>query len=244
MKIRICLLLCATLASCVLFGENDYVEKNGGLFKLRGKGYVGVADCRPTPCLDDLKDGVEATKSATEIDVRTSIQKQFSIASAQSLLAASGANVAVFVVDDPTLPMALTAREEKWAVVNAAKLCVDNPATKKFRRRLAVLIVRECCRVLGADEFNSKEVAFGIIRSVADIDAINSLDVTLNATTSMDETMPKLGIEKIEIGTYFDACELGIAPAPTNAIQKTVWEKVHAIPDKPMTIEYDPKKDK
>ena len=129
-------------------------------------------------------------------------------------------------------------------MINAAKLRNDSPTVLKFRRRLAVLIVRECCRVLGADEFDSKEVAFGIIRSVADIDAINSLDVTLNATTSMDETMPKLGIEKIEIGTYYDACELGIAPAPTNDIQRAVWEKVHQIPDKPMTIEFDPKKDK
>ena len=69
MKIRICLLLYATLASCALFGKDEYVEKNGGLFKLRGKGYVCVVVCRQMPCLDDLKDGVGATKRATEIDV-------------------------------------------------------------------------------------------------------------------------------------------------------------------------------
>jgi len=27
-------------------------------------------------------------------------------------------------------------------------------------------------------------------------------------------------------------------PAPTNDVQKAIWEKVHAIPDKPITIEY------
>ena len=39
---------------------------------------------------------------------------------------------------------------------------------------------------------------------------------------------------------YFKACEEGWAPAPTNEYQRAVWEKVHAIPDKPMKIEFDP----
>ena len=44
--------------------------------------------------------------------------------------------------------------------------------------------------------------------------------------------------------THKKACQEGWAPAPTNDVQKAIWEKVHAIPDKPMTIEFDPKKDK
>ena len=33
-----------------------------------------------------------------------------------------------------------------------------------------------------------------------------------------------------------------MAPAPTNEFQKAVWDKVHAIPQNPMKIEFDPKK--
>ena len=40
------------------------------------------------------------------------------------------------------------------------------------------------------------------------------------------------------------ACREGWASAPTNDVQKAIWDKVRAIPDKPLTIEYDPKKDK
>ena len=43
---------------------------------------------------------------------------------------------------------------------------------------------------------------------------------------------------------YELACEQGWAPAPTNAIQKAIWDKVHAAPKNPMKIEFDPKKDK
>ena len=40
------------------------------------------------------------------------------------------------------------------------------------------------------------------------------------------------------------ACEEGWAPPPANAFQQSAWEKVHKIPDRPLTIEYDPQKDR
>ena len=42
--------------------------------------------------------------------------------------------------------------------------------------------------------------------------------------------------------TYKEACEEGWAPAPTNEIQKAIWDKVRATPKNPMKIEFDPKK--
>lgn len=41
---------------------------------------------------------------------------------------------------------------------------------------------------------------------------------------------------------YELACEQGWAPAPTNDIQKAIWEKVHSVPKNPMKIEFDSKK--
>ena len=41
---------------------------------------------------------------------------------------------------------------------------------------------------------------------------------------------------------YELACEQGWAPAPTNDIQKAIWDRVHAAPKNPMKIEFDPKK--
>ena len=42
--------------------------------------------------------------------------------------------------------------------------------------------------------------------------------------------------------SYRKACQEGWAPAPTNDIQKAIWDKVHAVPATPMKIEFDPKK--
>ena len=43
--------------------------------------------------------------------------------------------------------------------------------------------------------------------------------------------------------------ELMQAPKPTFSsalydVQRAIWKEVHSIPDKPITIEFDPKKDK
>ena len=42
--------------------------------------------------------------------------------------------------------------------------------------------------------------------------------------------------------TYKKACEEGWAPAPTNDIQKAIWDKVHAMPTAPIKIKPETKK--
>ena len=50
------------------------------------------------------------------------------------------------------------------------------------------------------------------------------------------------GVTPARKGIYEAACQQGWAPAPTNDIQKAIWDKVHAVPATPMKIEFDPKK--
>ena len=60
----------------------------------------------------------------------------------------------------------------------------------------------------------------------------------------MEPYMAGFGVAPAKLVPYQIACREGWAPPPTNDVQKAVWEKVHSIPDKPLTIEYDPKNDK
>ncbi len=64
---------------------------------------------------------------------------------------------------------------------------------------------------------------------------------TLN---SSHESAIFFGIEPLKVASYMRACQEGWAPAPTNDIQKAIWNEVYKIPDKPITINFDPKKDK
>ena len=60
----------------------------------------------------------------------------------------------------------------------------------------------------------------------------------------MMKTARKLKMAEAHTMTYKSACQEGWAPEPTNDVQRTIWKQVHAVPDKPITIEFDPKKDK
>lgn len=40
------------------------------------------------------------------------------------------------------------------------------------------------------------------------------------------------------------AVEEGWGANPTNDVEKAIWDEVHALPDKPMQIKFDPKRDK
>ena len=79
-----------------------------------------------------------------------------------------------------------------------------------------------------------------MVKDVKDIDKITSFDISWNASTAINESMPLLSIEPLNIGTYRDACELGIAHPPTNDLQRAIWDKVHAPPKTPLKIKFDP----
>ena len=54
----------------------------------------------------------------------------------------------------------------------------------------------------------------------------------------------RMGVSPTRKGTYEAAVKQGWAPAPTNDIQKAIWDKVHQLPTKPIQIKFDPKTDK
>ena len=205
--------------------EVDPFATSGGMFRLRGKGKIAVIDCRAQPNAVDYAQGREAAEKSFYLDIINSKGKPFTLANAKEQLKESGANAAVFIADDPSLPMSLAASEESWAMLNAASIRSDNPDAKTFARRLSVLFVRQFCRALGSDECMGKDTAFHVILDVKDIDEVTSLDITMLPEMGIRDTLPRRGLELIEIGSYEDACDMGIAHQPTNDIQRAIWQK-------------------
>ena len=231
-------------AFCSTQKDNDYIAKCGGELLLRGKGWLSVIDCRSNPAHEDYVIGEKKVRLTFAIEIRHIAGSSFSVTNAHNLLHRYGGNVAVFIIDDPSLPMSLSAPEDRWAMLNVAQIKSDKPDVKKFQHRISILFTRQCCRVLGSDEAKGTDTCFHTILKVADIDAITSFDLPMGPELAIPETLEPRGIEAIQWGTYQDACELGIAPKPTNDIQRAIWEKVHAPPSKPIKITYDKDKQK
>ena len=233
----------AILASFCCYAE-DESEKYGGQVKLSGKGYVAAIDCRSNGNSEDFAEGMKAVADTFLIDVRPSKGKAFSLQNATSQLQTSGGNCAVFIIDDTNMPMSLSASEEKWAMLNVAKISSDSPAKQQYKRRISLLFARQAFRSLGADESKSVDTCLHSVFKPSDLDEITTYDLPMGPEMAIPETMRLRGIEKIEYGTYEEACGLGVAAKPTNTIQKTIWDKVHAPPTKPLKITYDKDKQK
>ena len=233
----------AAAASALSAGKKAYTEeekaalhekrmqKTGGIVERQGKGKVVVVNAQGKYAAADIERGIKAFRDflKVEMEVRNGT---WSFGDKQP----EDANAALYIVDDAKLPMSLVAMESHWGVVNVSGLADG----KRFDNELARVMIA----TLGAGVSQYKVSPMQPVSCPADLDGIVKPVITMDAGMSMNHNLEKIGVTKARMTTYLKACQEGWAPAPTNDYQKAIWDKVHAIPDKPLTIEFDPKKDK
>ena len=161
------------------------------------------------------------------------------VETASARLKELNANAAIFVITNTSLPRLLTASEEGWSIVNVEKLKEGNPSKGVLEKRVAIEVIRGLAQIFGSGNSGMSMTA---VTSLKDIDDIHHPGFPANAMKICMPQMKKLGFEPRVTATYRVACKQGWAPAPTNDVQKAIWDRVHAAPKNPMKIEYDPKK--
>ena len=132
------------------------------------------------------------------------------------------------------------AQEARWAVVNVYPLKADTNSMDVVRDRLYKSFLRATCLLLGAAPSKFSASPLKPIMSLKDLDALTNTTITFDAAMNMDAYMKGIGIKRYEPMTYRAACEEGVAPPPTNDVQKAIWEKVKSDkergPTNPITI--------
>ncbi len=155
-----------------------------------------------------------------------------------------GAAIKLYLIDDPKEPTVLLATEEHWGKLNVAKLVEDLPgenAKKKFFvPRARKMIIKSLSLLMGG---GSSQFPGNIMNTVKirDLDILKE-NIPVDMIEHYQTYLKALGVTPMEKTTYLRACREGWAPAPTNDVQKAIWERVHAAPKKPIKIEFDPKK--
>ena len=135
----------------------------------------------------------------------------WSFATARKNLSDTGANAAVFVVKDASLPISLIAMEEKWGVVNASGL--SDAAISKETLRVGLV-------VLGAAASKNEASVMTPVFSVQELEKMPGDSVTIESLMSIFPTVESLGITQTETVDYACALRRGIAPEPTNDVQR------------------------
>jgi hypothetical protein len=155
------------------------------------------------------------------------------------------ANFAVVFISDNAQPPSVIVPEEGYAVVNFAKyttglkLPTDDA---KYKRRCARSALKAFVLLCGGGSSRYPG-------HVASAQTPQELDfaqdkLPIDIQDSVKKYLGAAGVTPMKRTIYQRACQEGWAPQPTNDAQRVIWNQVHQIPDKPITIEFDPKKDK
>ena len=151
----------------------------------------------------------------------------------------SKAAVVITVSDDKSAPSLLIAPEIPWAGINVAALAADNPKDEVLASRLQKEIWRAFVFCCGAGNAMMQPCVMRTVSKPANLDAYPNIVPSPDFVPRVAKTAQELGIGSTSTCTYREACQEGWAPAPTNDLQKTIWEEVHNPPAKPMKITYD-----
>ena len=237
---RIAALPAAERAAKLAEAQRKVMELHGGVIECEGEGAMAVVNCQKRMDLAQIKGKIADLRHISHMTV-IATNGTFSL---MDVKLPEGVKVAVFVVDDPTLPQSLVAIEGKWGMLNVAPLMADSPDAAKAAKRLEKQFVRIAALTFGGGGSQYSGSPLQPVFSAADLDEVKGEGFTIDVVGAMSRNLSKMGFKAKRRLTYRRACQEGWAPAPTNEYQKAVWDQVHAVPKNPMKIEFDPKKGK
>ena len=209
--------------------------KTGGLIECKAKGKVAIVNCQSRISKEVVAAKVTDIRKVLRIQIDELEAEPFSAKNAFERCRAlpKGAAAALYIVDSPDMPMSLTSIEEHWAVINVTDLN-DRRFARQFTRGLTL--------AFGGVHSQFKASPMQPVSKPEDLDKLVSDGVAFDSLNGIVQSLRALGVTQAFPSTYRKAVMEGWAPAPTNDVQKAIWEEVHAKPTKPMKIIFDPKK--
>ena len=215
-------------------------------------GWVSVPMAGPAIKLIDATgkgwalEGLEAVKANLDrfgLCPSEAVRKQLAgDALAEGRAAAKESCGVVMLVDGAEdAPLVAVYPEEHLALVNMTALLKGAGGSGVRQDRVEKLTWRAIGHLVGCGAPDGYTCVMKPARNMAELDAMPNKFIHPATFFKARPYFDMCGVTPARKGTYESACQQGWAPAPTNDVQKAIWEKVHAIPDKPITIEFDPK---
>lgn len=221
-------------------------RKFGGFVEQPGsrRGSIGFLNAQDKIPLSEMESVVKNMKQMLKYDMPVKDIEKLTGLPSKELMKNAGVSVAIIAVDDPALPVLLAAPEDRWALVNVAKLSEgikDNAIgvvmlKNRFRGELQRAFALVCGGWASQHRGN-----LSVARTFKDIDALNPDALMGDLAPRYENYLNAIGISAPRIVMYLKACQEGWAPAPTNDAQKAIWDKTHTTPTAPIKIKYEKK---
>ena len=139
-------------------------------------------------------------------------------------------------------PLVTVYPEERLALVNMTARLKGVGGSGVRQDRVEKLAWRAIGHLVGCGAPDGYTCVMKPVRNMAELDAMPNKFIHPATFFKARPYFDMCGVTPARKGTYESACQQGWAPAPTNDVQKAIWDKVHAVPATPMKIEFDPKK--
>ena len=210
------------------------MARTGGLVTHREPGAaIVIIDARPGARAgewDALKADMEGfCMVAFEFSARPLGRGETPLKAARAALSGKGAaGVAIVLSDEGADAPGMTVYpEDRMALVNASRAAPRGTAPDVASRRLSTQLWRAVCFAAGGVNTRSPHCALSsTVLSAGDIDALSARMPNPDACAQVAASAGKLGLGKVRTATYRAACMQGWAPAPTNDIQRAIWDEV------------------
>jgi len=162
---------------------------------------------------------------------------------AEGRAATKGSCGVVMLVDGAEdAPVMTVYPEEHLALIDMTALGKGVTGSGMRQDRVEKLTWRAIGHLVGCGAPERYTCVMKPVRNMAELDAMPNKFIHPASFYKARAYFDLCGVTPARQGTYESACQQGWAPAPTNDIQKSIWEKVRTPPKTPMKIEFDPKK--
>jgi hypothetical protein len=152
-------------------------------------------------------------------------------------------NASLFVVDDAALPPLVSAPESRWAMVNVAPLRAGRGSESAyFAARVRKELTRGFALLAGAQDSSFPNSLLGCMTDPSRLDDFADTRLPVDVAKRFSSYVRGYGITPAEEVSYLQAVKEGWAKAPTNDVQKAIWDKVHKMPTEPLKIKPEAKK--
>lgn len=192
------------------------------------KGWILIADAQSKVDPYILQEVRDLLWDTLNFDIRVVKSEKVDVATAPAALAKSGANAAIFVVEDPALPMILSAPEDRWGIMNITPLLKDAKTQKYVEMRTTKELLRAfACVCGGFSSAYSANTVVGPIRKPADLDGFARLDYPMDVLMRFNHYLKRFGVTPAERAPYDQVVFEDWCPPPANEYQKRIkaqWE--------------------
>lgn len=220
------------------------MRRYGGIIQVPNsqKGRIVIINAQRKLPLSNIRAGMDEFAQTLKFRVEFVDGEPTTLEKASADMEKLGADVAVFIQDNPESKVTiLSAPEQRWTILNASAINAGARSDEFAAARIRKELMRGFLCAAGTMNSQYQGSIMAAIREPKDLDKMLEA-APVDAIQRAIESLKVYGVTPQEMSTYKKACQEGWAPAPTNEYQKAVWDKVHAAPKNPMKIEFDPKK--